>query len=243
MIVEHLEKSFRKGSVVEPVLRGVSFELGGGDRLAVLGASGCGKTTLLRVLAGLIPGDAGRVELGGEDVSAWPPERRRIVYMPQDALLFPHLSARGNVAFPLQVRRPVPDDANAQVDDLLDRLDLWEHRDKQPHELSGGQQQRVAFGRALLAEPRVLLLDEPFGALDHLARNAMQDVYLELSVARGLSSVFVTHDPREALRVGNRWAWMEQGRLVLVPSKERFVAMEQTGIPREQAFWREVGGV
>jgi ABC-type sulfate/molybdate transport systems ATPase subunit len=94
-----------------------------------------------------------------------------------------------------------------------------------------------------LAEPRVLLLDEPFGALDHLARNAMQDIYLELSAARGLSSVFVTHDPREALRVGNRWAWMENGRLELVPSKAQFVAMEQTGIPRERTFWREVGDI
>lgn len=243
MIVEHLEKSFRKGSVVEPVLKGVSFGLGGGDRLAVLGASGCGKTTLLRILAGLLPGDAGRVVLGGEDVSAWPPQQRRIVYMPQDALLFPHLSARGNLAFPLRVRRPVPEDLDARVDDLLDGLDLKAHQDKRPHELSGGQAQRVAFGRALLAEPRVLLLDEPFGALDYVARNAMQEVFLELSSARNLSSVFVTHDPREALRVGNRWAWMEKGRLELVESKEAFVALDKTGIPRERAFWREVGGV
>ena len=240
MITDSIEKSFRTGTDEEAVLRGVSFALASTDHLAILGASGSGKTTLLRILAGLERADAGRVSLDDADISDWPPERRRVVYMPQDALLFPHLSAEENVRFPLQVRGVSDADARERARPLLMRLGLGAHADKRPDALSGGQRQRVAFGRAILASPRVLLLDEPFGALDHAARSEMQSVFLEVVGEHSLATIFVTHDPGEALRIGTRWGHLASGTLHLFQDRDAFVAAECTGIPQERSFWASI---
>lgn len=240
MIADGIIKTFRTASGEEAVLRGVSFALTPTDHLAVLGASGSGKTTLLRILAGLERADAGRISLGDDDISDWPPERRRVVYMPQDALLFPHLSALENVLFPLRVQGVSDADARERARPLMTRLGLDAHAGKRPDALSGGQRQRVAFGRAILASPRVLLLDEPFSALDHAARSEMQSVFLDVVVEQSLATLFVTHDPGEALRIGSRWGHLAAGALHLFHDREAFVTADRTGIPQERSFWASI---
>ena len=234
--VEGLTKQFGG----QPVLRDVAFRLAEGEVLAVLGRSGCGKTTLLKILAGLEAPDAGTLALHGQDLLPVPPNARQMVYLYQEPLLFPHLSVFENVAFGLRIRRVPRAAADAQVRALLAELDLTEHGPKAPHQLSGGQRQRVSFGRALIIRPRLLLLDEPFGNLDAQTRADMQQLFLRVSRQHRITSLFVTHDSREALTVGTRFGYLDRGVLSSFASVSEFVRDPRTNIRAELSFWESI---
>ena len=236
LTVAQLSKQFG----AQPVLRNISFALAQGEVLAVLGRSGGGKTTLLKILAGLEEPDAGTLRLHGHDLRPVPPNQRQLVYLYQEPLLFPHLTVFENVAFGLRIRHVAQADIDRQVPAMLDELDLREHAQKAPHQLSGGQRQRVSFGRALIIRPRLLLLDEPFGNLDAHTRADMQQLFLRVSRQHQITSLFVTHDSREALTVGTRFAYLDQGQLTSFASVAEFAHDARTGIGAELAFWESV---
>ena len=224
----------------ERVLDGAGFSLPRESVLAILGRSGGGKTTLLKILAGLVPADAGRFHLGGVDLTAAPPERRQVVYLYQEPLLFPHLDVRENLAFGLRLRRLGEPAIRARLDPLIARLGLAPHLKKMPAQLSGGQRQRGAFGRALAIQPPLLLLDEPFGSLDAATRAEMQRLFREVARQVAITAIFVTHDVKEALVVGDRFALLESGRLRPFADRAAFVADPASGAAREIAFWQSL---
>lgn len=195
------------------ILRNVSLQVEDGEFLALLGPSGCGKTTLLKAVAGLVALRSGRVRLGGEDITALPPHRRGVVILFQDIRLFPHMSAAENVAFPLRMRGVGRLARLAQAEDLLARVRLPGYGARQVGSLSGGERQRVALARALAARPRLLLLDEPFSALDESLREDMRSLVLSLHREFHVTTVLVTHDRREALRMSDRVALLFQGEI------------------------------
>jgi osmoprotectant transport system ATP-binding protein len=208
----------RYGDVV--AVADLSLEVAEGELLVLLGGSGCGKTTTLKMVNRLVQPSAGSVRLDGEDVARLPAHelRRRIGYAFQGVGLFPHLTVAENVGItPSLLGWPRARIAE-RVDELLAlvELDPAEMRARRPAELSGGQRQRVGVARALAARPRVLLLDEPFGALDPLTRGHLQESFLRLRRELGLTGMFVTHDMLEALLLGDRIAVMQDGRLVQI---------------------------
>src|SRR6202790_2101809 len=212
----HVGKSFDGGRV--RAVDDVSLEVTAGEFLAVVGGSGSGKTTLLRLANRLIEADSGSIRIEGEDVHAVDPIglRRRIGYVFQSGGLFPHMSVADNIGItPKLLGGPAPEIAS-RVDELIDlvRLDRARHRDRLPHELSGGQRQRVGVARALAARPRIVLMDEPFGALDPLTRDALGDDYRALHRKLGLTTVMITHDMTEAILLADRIAVMRAGRLL-----------------------------
>ncbi len=231
--VQRLAKSF--GS--RPVLCGVDLSVPREQTFAILGRSGCGKTTLLKVLAGLEDPDAGTIRLGGEEITGLPPERRRALYLYQEPLLFPHLDAFENVAFGLRLRRTPDPEVRARVDSMLAELELVSEGRKLPHQLSGGQRQRVSFGRALIVEPALLLLDEPFSSLDGETRTAMQTLFKRVAAAHSITALFVTHSLKEALLMGDSIGLMRDGTLLTYPSKDDFLRDPQSGADAEIAFW------
>ncbi|MCS6816494.1 MAG: ABC transporter ATP-binding protein [Blastocatellia bacterium] len=202
-------------------LESVSFEVERGEFLTLLGPSGSGKTTLLRVIAGLERPDAGRVYLGGEDVTELPPYRRRVHTVFQQYVLFPHLNVYKNVAFGLEQKRLSRREIARRVGAALELVRLSGYERRWPHELSGGEQQRVALARALVLEPEALLLDEPLAALDLQLRKEMQRELKRLQREVGISFLLVTHDQEEALALSDRIAVIADGRL------------QQIGTPRE----------
>jgi osmoprotectant transport system ATP-binding protein len=239
----HVGKSFGGGRV--QAVKDVSLDVAEGEFLAIVGGSGSGKTTLLRLANRLIEADSGRITVEGEDISAADPIRlrRRIGYVFQNGGLFPHISVAGNIGVtPKLLGMPAPE-ISAQVDELLDlvRLDRAQHRDRLPHELSGGQRQRVGVARALAAKPRIVLMDEPFGALDPLTRDALGDDYRALHRKLGLTTVMITHDMTEAILLADRIAVMRTGKLLaqgtpseLSSSDDPYVG-ELLHTPRRQA--------
>lgn len=207
--VSGVSKAFGTASVLDDV----ALDVPDGELLAVLGPSGCGKTTLLRLLAGFLAPDAGTIALGGRPVAgdgSWvPPQRRRVGYVAQEGALFPHLDVAANIAFglPRSQRRARP-----RVAELLALTDLDpSFLRRYPHELSGGQRQRVGVARALAANPPVLLMDEPFGAVDPVVRGRLQDEFRRLQAELGKTVVLVTHDIDEAIRMGDRVAVFATG--------------------------------
>jgi osmoprotectant transport system ATP-binding protein len=216
----HVGKSFDGGRGTKPVLAvdDVSLEVAEGEFLAIVGGSGSGKTTLLRLANRLIEADAGRITVEGEDVRSVDPValRRRIGYVFQSGGLFPHLSVAGNIGITPKLLRQPAAEISARVDELLDlvRLDRTQYRDRFPHELSGGQRQRVGVARALAARPKIVLMDEPFGALDPLTRDALGDDYRGLHRELGLTTVMITHDMTEAILLADRIAVMRGGKLL-----------------------------
>lgn len=185
----------------------------GGESLVLLGPSGCGKSTLLRMIAGLETPDSGHILLDGQDITALPPHKRPVNMMFQSYALFPHLSVADNVAFGL--RRdglPKPEIAR-RVDEAMAMLEIAKFATRKPHQLSGGQQQRVALARALVKRPRLLLLDEPLGALDKRLRQQTQAELRKLNRQTGIAFVFVTHDNDEAMALADRIAVMDHGRI------------------------------
>jgi len=214
--VSGLHKSFG----IQPVLRGLDLDVPDGSLTAVLGPSGSGKTTLLRILAGFERADKGSVTLGGDVVEDGhthvPPEGRRIGYVPQDGALFPHLSAAGNVGFGLSRRQR----RGGKVEELLAMVGLSGEGRRYPHQLSGGQQQRVALARALAGGPSLVLLDEPFSALDATMRaDVRADVQRVLREA-GATAILVTHDQDEALSLADQIAVLRDGRVAQCGSPE-----------------------
>jgi putrescine transport system ATP-binding protein len=234
--VQHLTKAF--GS--EPVIRDLSFGLADGETLGVLGRSGGGKTTLLKLIAGLLPPDAGTVHLNGRDITHLPPQARRVVYLYQEPLLFPHLTVFENVAFGLRLRKENETTLRQQTDAMLESLGLGGQGRKLPHQLSGGQKQRASFGRALVIRPELVLLDEPFGNLDVETRSAMQRLYKELARVHGISAVFVTHDLKEAMLMGDRLAYLEGGQLRVFENLRAFITDPAVGVGPEIAFWQRL---
>jgi sulfate transport system ATP-binding protein len=198
-------------------LRGVSFRVRAGELVALLGPSGSGKTTLLRIIAGLDVPDSGTVLFDGDDATTRSARDRRVGFVFQHYALFRHMSVFENVAFGLRVRprpqRPSEDEIRRKVKDLLALVQLDYLGERSPAQLSGGQRQRVALARALAVEPKVLLLDEPFGALDAKVRQELRRWLRRLHAEIHLTSVFVTHDQEEALELANRVVVMNDGRI------------------------------
>jgi osmoprotectant transport system ATP-binding protein len=243
----HVGKSFDGGRGAKPVLavNDVSLAVAEGEFLAIVGSSGSGKTTLLRLANRLIDADSGSITVAGEDVRAVDPIRlrRRIGYVFQSGGLFPHMSVADNIGITPKLLGTPAAEISARVDELLDlvRLDRAQHRDRLPHELSGGQRQRVGVARALAAKPRIVLMDEPFGALDPLTRDALSDDYRALHRQLGLTTVMITHDMTEAILLADRVAVMRAGRLLaegtpseLSESTDAYVG-ELLHTPRRQA--------
>ncbi len=209
--VRGVSKSF--GS--HKVLADVALEVASGELATVLGRSGCGKSTLLRVIAGLLRPEQGRLTLGQREVTSLPPDKRRISLVPQEGALFPHLTVAGNVGFGL--RRA----DRGRVPELLDLVGVRELATRMPHEISGGQAQRVALARALAVEPDLILLDEPFSALDSSARLSLRAEVRRLLLETRTTAVLVTHDQEEALSLSDRVALMSEGKMI------------QSGTPQE----------
>ena len=191
----------------------VSLDVQSGELVALLGPSGCGKTTLLRCIAGLEHPDAARVSIGGEDVTGHPPRKRSIGMVFQSYVLFPNMTIRDNIGFPLKVRgKPKPEIAE-RVDYLIDLVSLADQADRYPNQVSGGQQQRGALARALAPGPDVLLLDEPLSALDALVRTRLRDEIRRIQQSVKTTAFYVTHDQAEAMAIADRVAVMNQGHI------------------------------
>jgi ABC-type Fe3+/spermidine/putrescine transport system ATPase subunit len=195
-------------------LKHVSLETVPGEFLTLLGPSGSGKTTLLRIIAGLVKPSQGRVSIGAIDVTDSPPERRDIGFVFQNYALFPHMSVRDNIAFPLKMRRVARQQIDPHVSAAVSLVGLRGLESRLPSQLSGGQQQRVALARAIVFRPRVLLLDEPLGALDKQLRQQLGFELRKLQRELGITTVYVTHDQEEAFTLSNRIAVMHQGAIV-----------------------------
>lgn len=201
-------------------LHGVDLEVQSGELLTLLGPSGSGKTTLLKVIAGFEIAEGGVVTLAGRDITTLAPNKRDIGMVFQNYALFPHMSVAANIAFPLSIRKVARKQVTERVDEALQLVGLTGYGERLPKQLSGGQQQRVALARAVVFKPRLLLLDEPFGALDRKLREQMQLEVRQLQQRLGITTIFVTHDQEEALVLSDRIAVMSDGLI------------EQLGDPR-----------
>ena len=202
----------------------VNLHVQSGETLCLIGGSGCGKTTALRLMNRLLKPDSGRVLVGNQDVSTQDPIalRRGMGYVVQRGALFPHLSVRENVGLLCKLERWPADRRRARVDELLEmvRMPAREFGERYPNELSGGQRQRVGVARALALDPPIVLLDEPFGALDPITRRQLQQEFRELCSGSSRTMVFVTHDLPEAFTLADRIALMESGKLLQVGTPE-----------------------
>ena len=201
-----------------PVLRGVDLAVEQGELMFLLGPSGCGKSTLLRIVAGLIRQDAGSVVLGGRDISALPPESRNTPMVFQNYALWPHLNVAENIEFGLKIRKLQRAEITKTVEEMLAVVGMSEYAKRKVNELSGGQQQRVALARALALKGDILLLDEPLSNLDARLRDLMRTEIRRICKERRLTALYVTHDRREALSVGDRIAVMKDGMILQIDS-------------------------
>jgi len=201
-------------------LDNVSVSIPSGQLTALLGPSGGGKSTLLRIIAGLESADSGRVEIEGVDATRLPPQKRNVGFVFQHYAAFKHLSVRRNVAFGLEIRKRPKAEIRERVDELLALVHLEQFADRLPSQLSGGQRQRMALARALAVKPTVLLLDEPFGALDAKVRKELRDWLRRLHDEVNVTTVFVTHDQEEALEVADEIVVINEGRVEQVGSPD-----------------------
>ncbi len=213
-----IHKSFNRD---EEVLRGISLEIRRGEFLTILGSSGCGKTTTLRIIAGLEYPDSGQVFLDEKEVTDLEPNKRNVNTIFQSYALFPHMNVFQNVGYALKLRGTPKTEIAERVAKMLKLVELEGYDKRKPQELSGGQKQRVAIARALIAEPAVLLLDEPLGALDLQLRRTMQQELKNLQKKLGITFLYITHDQDEAFGMSDRIAVMRSGRF------------EQIGTPDE----------
>ncbi len=215
--LEGIEKRFGDAEV----LKGIHLDMRRGEFITLLGPSGCGKTTTLRIIAGLEQPDAGRVLLEGRDVTQEAPEKRDVNTVFQNYALFPHMNVEANIGYSLKLRHTDKAEIRRRVAEALELVQLPEYGKRMPGELSGGQRQRVAIARAIVGRPKVLLLDEPLGALDLQLRRQMQMELKKLQAHLGITFVYITHDQEEALTMSDRIAVMRGGRF------------EQTGTPAD----------
>ena len=231
--VQNIVKSFGH----EQVVKDLTFSLEAKRTLSILGKSGCGKTTMLKTIGGLVAPESGSIRLNAEDITHKKPEKRNIVYLYQEDLLFPHLNAFENIAFGLRLKKIPERIIRVQVQHMLGSLELGSQSDKMPSQLSGGQRQRVSFGRAIITNPSLLLLDEPFGSLDAGTRQRMQGLFKKLADEYGITSLFVTHDLKEAMLMGDEIGFMQAGILKVYTNKSDFIADPETGVKSEIGFW------
>jgi putative spermidine/putrescine transport system ATP-binding protein len=224
-----------------PGIGPVDLEVAPGERLVLVGASGEGKTTLLRTVAGLLPARSGRIEVGGIDATSLPPERRGAVYLHQSPVLFPHLTVEENVAFPLRVRGVPRGEIRARVREALESVRLDGLASRGPGALSGGQRHRVALARAVVAEPALLLLDEPLSSLDPQLRHEVRDALLRLQERYRPGVVLVTHDLEEAGLLGHRVGLVMGGRIAQLEAPDRlFLAPGSLAVARFLGYRNEV---
>ncbi len=223
----------------ENVLSEISLVIEKGKTLSLLGTSGSGKTTLLKVIAGLEQQDKGEIILEGINVGTTKPQNRQCVYLYQESLLFPHLNVFENIAFGLRIRKEKEAIIVTKVMEMLELIDLKYHANKMTNQLSGGQKQRISFARAMVIEPRILLLDEPFGALDSVTRKQMQNLFKELVSKTKTTAIFVTHDLKEAIIMGDNIGKIEKGKLFQYQNKTAFFQDENTGVQSEIDFWKQ----
>jgi sulfate transport system ATP-binding protein len=225
-------RNIRKSFGAFHALDDVSLEFPGGELVALLGPSGCGKTTLLRIIAGLEQADAGQVLLAGEDASDTHVRERQVGFVFQHYALFRHMTVFENVAFGLRVKprklRPTEAEIQRKVHELLGLVQLDFLADRYPAQLSGGQRQRIALARALAVEPRVLLLDEPFGALDAKVRKELRQWLRRLHDELHITSIFVTHDQEEALEVADRVVLMNHGKVEQIGTPQQVIEQPAT---------------
>ena len=216
LVLRDLRKSFGSAVAVD----GVDLEVRRGEFLTLLGPSGSGKTTTLRMIAGFMSPNGGTIEVDGQDMTRVPPYRRDVGMVFQNYALFPHMTAAQNVAFPLRMRKQPRAEIDRRVGEALDLVKLRHLGDRYPRQLSGGQQQRIALARAVVFEPRLLLMDEPLGALDRKLREALQLEIIRVSRELGATVLYVTHDQEEALVMSDRIAIFSDGRIEQVGSGE-----------------------
>ena len=209
LALEGLRKRFGDFTAVD----GVDLEVPRGEFITLLGPSGSGKTTTLRMIAGFMIPDGGSIRIAGDEMTRVPAHRRDVGMVFQNYALFPHMTAAQNIAFPLQMRHVPRQEQQQRVDEALDLVKLATFGDRYPRQLSGGQQQRIALARAIVFRPRLLLMDEPLGALDKKLREALQLEILRISRQLGATVVYVTHDQEEALVMSDRIAIFDKGRI------------------------------
>lgn len=216
--LKDIRKSFSKDEVV---LKEISLSIDKGEFITLLGSSGCGKTTTLRIIAGLETPDSGKVYLEGKDVTALAPEARDVNTVFQNYALFPHMTVADNIGYGLKLKKTPKAEIKKRVSEMLELVQLLGYEKRKPSELSGGQRQRVAIARSLVNNPKVLLLDEPLGALDLQLRRAMQLELKRLQKKLGITFIYITHDQEEAINMSDRIAVMNKG------------TFEQIGTPDE----------
>ena len=216
--LKEIKKSFTEG---EAVLDNISLEISKGEFITLLGSSGCGKTTTLRIIAGLEQPDAGSVWLDGREVTGLEPNQRDVNTVFQNYALFPHMNVAENIGYGMKLKKVPKSEIRKKVSQMLELVQLEGYEKRKPSELSGGQKQRVAIARALVNNPKVLLLDEPLGALDLQLRRAMQIELKHLQKKLGITFIYITHDQEEAINMSDRIAVMKDGRI------------EQIGTPDE----------
>lgn len=214
---ENVTKKFGDFTAID----NLSLDIFEREFFALLGPSGCGKTTMMRMLAGFEMPTSGRIELGGVDIGPVPPNKRAVNMMFQSYALFPHLSIWDNIAFGLRRENRSKDEIAARVDEMLRLTRLSKFARRKPHQISGGQRQRVALARSLAKAPKLLLLDEPLGALDKKLRQDTQFELMDIQEKTGTTFVIVTHDQEEAMTVASRVAVMDEGRLMQVATPDR----------------------
>lgn len=234
--ISHITKCFSGRSVLSDISLKVALH----ETVSILGKSGCGKSTLLKIIAGIEKPDDGSILVNGINISKQDPHDRNIVYLFQEALLFPNLNVFENIAFGLRIKKIEKNVINQQVSIMLDRLGLTDHGKRMPHQLSGGQKQRVSFGRALIINPPLILLDEPFSNLDTETRGQMQELYKKVAKDFHITALFVTHDIKEALLMGDRMTYLQNGKLKVYDSKQDFINDEITGAKKEISFWNNL---
>ncbi len=224
--VNHVSKTY--ANAAEAVVRDVSLEVESGELFVLLGASGSGKSTLLRLIAGLLDVDAGSILLNQRDVTHLPPQQRGTGFVFQNYSLFRHMTVAQNIEFGLSIRRKSRQERERRVDELLDLIELPGYGKRLPSELSGGQQQRVALARALAYEPSVLLLDEPFGALDVKIRTQLRQNLRQIQQRLNVTAILVTHDQEEAFELADRIGIIERGQLLEVGTPDGLYRRPQT---------------
>lgn len=239
MVLEVVELTKIFGN--KPVLNQISFSLYKGDTLSIIGPSGSGKSTLLKVISNRLPLTSGRIYFNQKLLNPNRQEPHKgIIYLSQEPLLFSHLSLEKNISFGLNFKNLSSAEIQSRTQNMIELLGLEEVINVPVTHLSGGQKQRVALGRAIMVEPTLLLLDEPFSALDNFTRGTVQKVFQKLCREFSISSILVTHDIKETLLLGNRFAKLDHGIFKNYSSKKDFISDPSTGASAEINYWKSI---